>query len=200
MFGEQLGALVKQVVGDANGVERDVSRDDPRRPVDGGQQGFGGMELEPVNPDVELLLVAGSVERSKSNPQRFQIQGENGGTRMMFAPRLGRSRINAVAARIVDNSTILDHSPFGKNDHLAAAQDFLGQKRQQTGMVVGQRAKTNEIVCESVVSFKEFRCRHGSTECFRFLVDQILRDERLEAGEMIKQKDFAACQIIVALM
>ncbi len=119
----------------------------------------------------------------------------------MFAQDLGAGRENAVTSLGIEHLAVLDHSPFGEDNHLASAQDLGGEKGKQTGMVVGHGPDTEQEFGEAILRVPEKFGRGDAAAVGTGLaVDQILRNDRLETGEMVEQEDLAVLDPALILM
>ncbi len=110
---------------------------------------------------------------------------------MVLAPLVGGARKDAVLAPLVEHPLVLDHAALGKYDDLAAVQNFAHQERKQVRQAVRHHADGVEKLAETIVAREKFRRRDRTAIGTGRLVDQVLRNEGLEAGEVIEQKDIA---------
>ncbi len=113
---------------------------------------------------------------------------------MVLAADLRGARIDRILPGIVHHAAVLDHAALGEDHHLAALEDLGGEEGQQAGMVVGHRADAAQIAPQPR-TIEEFRRGHRSRQDSALFVDQILRNEGFEAGEMVEQIDVAVIDL-----
>jgi hypothetical protein len=110
------------------------------------------------------------------------------------------ARVDAEFAALVHHLAILDHAAFREHDDLAATQDVHRQHFHQVRMVVGYHAQVAQQLCEAIVAGEERAGGDGAAEIACFAVDQVLRDERLHAREVIEQKYLAMIDLALFVM
>ncbi|BCX80703.1 hypothetical protein MIT9_P0279 [Methylomarinovum caldicuralii] len=197
---ETPGHLQQPVGFQAQGEEGDVGRHDPGRGAAALQQGLGVLQPKRPVPALQLGIVAVGGGPQDGLFEQVQPQGEDRGAGVLLAPAAGGAGVDAVAAAAVDHPAVLDHAAFGKDDDLVALEDLPGQQRQQPGMVVGHGAGGAQQLCQVGVDFEQLAVGDGITVSPAMLVEQVLGNQGLEAGEMIENEDLALPDVVVGIV
>src|SRR5687768_10967949 len=97
----------------------------------------------------------------------------------------GRSRGGRLSI-LNSDVAVLDHLAFRKKNHLSAAQDFSGQKCQQARVIVGHRPTTPQELGELVAALEKPVRGDATAVSSCRLVNEVLRNYRFEAREVIE--------------
>ncbi len=196
LFGETLVyTLVKQardlmqnIVTDPNRIESNVTGYDDSRFDRFHHQMLDVVETQLFSPTFDPVVFAGCVIVQQRGFKRIQCQRDDCRSAVVFTSLVGGTRENTVLPFLINHALVLDHATFGKNDQLTAMQNLMCQKRKQIRQVIRHHTDGIKELAKSLVAFKKFSRSHRATIGAGCLLYQNLRDEGLEAREMIEQK------------
>ena len=197
---EQLGSLAQDVVVGAHRPEGDVGGHDQRRFPGGGDQRVDVVHAQRVDPSLEPLGPPVLMHRENAFLEDLERQRHRRRALVVLAPDpvdLGKDR---EAALLVQHPAVLDHAALGKEDHPASAQDLGGQEGQQAGVIGGHRADAPQEPGEGLVALEQVRRRDAAAKGARRLVDEVLRDDGFEAGEVVEQEYLAGFDVAVVVV
>jgi len=141
-----------------------------------------------------------SGETYSEQVENFQRQRDRGRAFVEFALSLIHRRKNPEIALVVDDMAVFDHPAFGENDDFAAAKDLGGEKRKQARKICRHRADVPQELGKGVASFEQFGRRDATAETARRLVNDVLGNDRFEAGEVIEQENLPVIELAVGAM
>jgi hypothetical protein len=95
---------------------------------------------------------------------------------------------------------VLYHLPFGEKNDLPSAQYLRCEKGEQAGVIIGHRTAAPQQPGEMLAAEKQFVRRHTAAIRSRRLVNEILRNDRFEAREMVKKENLALFDVAIGIM
>ena len=183
---KQASRLVQDVVADPDRVKGDVAGHDDGRLRRLHHQQLDVVEIKLLRPAFDAIVLAGCVIVQQRGLEGVQRQRDHRGAAMVLAAFVGGAGKYAVLTLLVDHALVLDHTAFRENDELAIVQDFPGQERKQVRHVVRHDADRIQELAEAFVAAEKFGRGDRATIGAAGFMNQVLRDEGFEAGEMIE--------------
>ena len=196
--GEEFRRLAQEIIAGVDGIEGDVGGNDQGRLQRRGDQRLSVGQSEGLDPAVHPGHVTGFVHRQDALLENFQDHRQGRGAVAVRRRRpLGWQQARQ---RSRGDLPVLDHRAFRENDHLAAAQDFGGEKSQEARVIAGNTPQIPQQFGEPPVAFEQFVRRHAAAILAGGLMNEILRNDGLETGEMIEQENLALVDEATAVM
>ena len=149
---KELNTPVQDIVVIADRIEGDVAGHDLGRFPCRRDHHLQIPHAQRRDPAIKAVFLSGLMDRQDAALEHFQRDGDGRRALVMFAVGLvGRGK-DAVAALVVDNPPVLDHSAFREDDNLAAAQDLGRQEGQKARMIVRHGPHTPEEFGKGLVA------------------------------------------------
>lgn len=191
---ELLRHRLQDVVGDPQGEEGDVRRYDTHRPGKACLQGLRVL-LRPVGEEVVLERGVAVGEGALQILETvLRLQGGDRRASVGWPPRLLAAGVDLQAAVRIEDLLVLDHAPLGEDHHLAADEDLVAHEVDNSRHVRRDRADGAQEGAEGVRSEK-LRGGERPPDHPRVAVEDVLRDEGLEAREVVEEEDVAGFRL-----